>query len=426
MKQRALSLVVGVVLLIGLCTCRPKDATVNAIGVAVSLRPLWQTAVNAGSHLAYGIEMPITFGNGVLCPGVISYPSKGPFGRAVLNFIDTDTGKIRWTWNDYMTDYENSYVRYAYQYGQYLVINGGPRNYCIDLSTGKTVWKRWMSDSLNARSCVTGIGNVYFVAASTKSEANRKGLEEVIYKGQVIGNEIEQRVVRPDVSGKYVSGNGWVGGASAPTPIIINTDTLLSIDYSESLLDWYTNSSTGLYNMTKKTWVYTKVPLASNNRRGPDRPSVYSRGNVYQAIGGLLTCHEVLTGKNLWEKNFSGDFSFSGFLIVDNLVVANCEDGYLYGLDPLTGTQVWKEKSSGSSTRLYYQNGVVYFAGGTWLHAVEVQTGKHLWKLQSPDLKRNSLAFYQGMVAGIAGQGANRGRIIASTGLTIYAYEAAK
>ena len=352
MKRRVLSSICGLALLFSLSTCRPKD--VDANGVTVSLRPLWQTPANtgAGSRLAYGVEMSITFAGGVLCPGVIPYPSKEPYGRAVLNFIDAETGKIRWSWNDYMTNYENSYVRYAYQYEQYLVVNGGPRNYCIDLNTGRTVWKRWMNDSLNARSCITGIGNLYFVAALTQSEANPKGLEEVVYKGQVIGNEVEQRVVRPDVSGKYVSGNGWTGGASAPTPVVVDGDILLSIDYSESLPDWYTNSSTGLYNMTKKKWIYTKVPLAKNNRRGPDHPSVYSQGRVYQVIGGLLTCHELMSGENLWERNFSGDFSFSGFLIVDNTVVANCEDGYIYGLNPQTGAQLWKEKSSGTSTRL--------------------------------------------------------------------------
>lgn len=130
----------------------------------------------------------------------------------------------------------------------------------------------------------------------------------------------------------------------------------------------------------------------------------------------------------MWENSFNGNFLFSGFLIADNILVANCEDGYIYGLNPETGNQLWKEKSSGTSTRMHYQKGVVYYAGGgdRLLHAVEVQTGKHLWKLQSPDLKQDSRAFYNGMVAGSPGQGAEKGKIFVNTGLHIYAYEAAQ
>ncbi|TAH10838.1 MAG: hypothetical protein EAZ14_07265, partial [Runella slithyformis] len=134
------------------------------------------------------------------------------------------------------------------------------------------------------------------------------------------------------------------------------------------------------------------------------------------------------TGQQIWERGFRGNFLFSGFLIADGLLVANCEDTYMYGLDPNTGLDLWREKSSGTSTRLVYQDGVVYFSGGGdgLLHAVDIQKGKHLWKLQSPDFKKNSGAYFWGMVAGMPAEGGKKGRIFASTGINVHCYEAVK
>ena len=68
----------------------------------------------------------------------------------------------------------------------------------------------------------------------------------------------------------------------------------------------------------------------------------------------------------------------------------------------------------------------VYYVGGMALHAVEVATGKHLWRLKSPDVAVNRGAFFFGFCAAVLGKNGKKGRIIANTGLNVYCYEAAR
>ena len=133
-----------------------------------------------------------------------------------------------------------------------------------------------------------------------------------------------------------------------------------------------------------------------------------------------------MTGKPIWSVPFPEGFGPSSFIITDNKLIANCEDTYTYCLDPLTGRQLWKEKSSGTSTPISYLNGVVYFSGGGdgKLHALDATTGKHLWKLKSPDESVNSGAWFYGVCVAVPGKNGGKGRVVATTGLNAYGYEA--
>jgi outer membrane protein assembly factor BamB len=74
-------------------------------------------------------------------------------------------------------------------------------------------------------------------------------------------------------------------------------------------------------------------------------------------------------------------------------------------------------------------NGVVYFTGGGdgLLHAVEIETGKHLWRLQSPDLKHNRGAWFKEVVRTIpADAEGEKGKVIVSSYLSAFCYEAAR
>lgn len=147
---------------------------------------------------------------------------------------------------------------------------------------------------------------------------------------------------------------------------------------------------------------------------------------LYYASGLGLPCFDVMTGEPIWSVPFREGFGFSGFIIADNKLIANCEDTYTYCLDPLTGRQLWKEKSSGTSTPISYLNGVVYFLGGGdgKLHAIDATTGKHLWRVKSPDEVVNSGAWFYGVCVAVAGKDGSKGRVVATTGLNAYGYEA--
>lgn len=158
-------------------------------------------------------------------------------------------------------------------------------------------------------------------------------------------------------------------------------------------------SAYGLYNLSKKTWVYKDIELIHPHPGSVvDHLPVIYENKVYHSVGRYITCHDLRTGEKLWSYPFAQEFLTSGFVVAEGLVVANNEDTYIYGLDANSGRYIWREKSLGTSTKLVYQDGYVYYAGGGdgLLHPVEVKTGKTEWKLRSPDLAGNSGAFFWG------------------------------
>ena len=78
------------------------------------------------------------------------------------------------------------------------------------------------------------------------------------------------------------------------------------------------------------------------------------------------------------------------------------------------------------SYALRYLNGVVYFGGGGdgKLHAVDAETGEYLWEIESPDLGKNKSAYFGGLCAVVPGVGSEKGKIVVTTGLNAYCYEA--
>ena len=67
---------------------------------------------------------------------------------------------------------------------------------------------------------------------------------------------------------------------------------------------------------------------------------------------------------------------------------------------------------------------VVYFTARQGLWAVEGNTGKVLWKIESPDIRKNDNAVFRGFVAVVPGKNGQKGRVYAHTGLNAYCYEA--
>ena len=161
---------------------------------------------------------------------------------------------------------------------------------------------------------------------------------------------------------------------------------------------------------------------------GSGTPIIYE-DKVYFSPDQSIICLNLYTGKRLWKKDFPNGFTFSGFIIADGTLLANSEDTYLYALDPDTGQQLWKEKSSGTSSKMSHLNGVVYFVGGGdgLLHAVDIATGKHLWRIHSPDLEVNSGAWFKPRVSVLpAEREGEKGKVITSSYLSAFCYEAAR
>jgi outer membrane protein assembly factor BamB len=149
---------------------------------------------------------------------------------------------------------------------------------------------------------------------------------------------------------------------------------------------------------------------------------MYNPKTANNTSRSYILAFELKSGKLLWKERFPSLFSGSGILYHDGMIIGNCEDTFMYALDANTGKQLWATKTSDTSSRLFDMNGVIYFTGGGdgLLHAVDAKTGRHIWKKESPDLARNSGAWFFDSVTGADG------KIYVSSYLSLFCYKAAR
>ena len=341
--------------------------------------------------------------------------------------ISATNGEVLWQWSDLFEIDENRFdPTSVYRYENYLAIQYGPRFYLVDLANGTTLQKE--RREYQAAS-MQGIGSLY-VTAGSFVQNERGEYEGKVYSGDITSAENELLFI-PNYNKQHADVNNSVGIINSAVPFVDEKsgDVLITYNYSDPEPDHHGSTYAGLYNYSKKVMVYDGKPLTINVPFYGSGPAVIYQGKAYYSPAKSLICIDVYTGKQLWKRDFSEGFTFSRYIIAEDKVLANNEDTYLYALDPETGRQLWKEKSSGTSSPMAYLNGVVYFVGGGdgLLHAVEVATGKHLWRLHSPDLKNNSGAWFKRYVSVLPPKNEDeKGKVLVSSYLSAFCYEAAR
>ena len=335
------------------------------------------------------------------------------------------TGEIRWQWDDFFDVQKRFFdIRHLHQYGSDFVFQEGRQFYHLDLSDGRMLQKE---ERDYQASRMGGLDERYFVAGNFILNKNDL-YEGAIFTGTVV-EQTNQLLISPEFTRDYAGAGQEVGIVGSAVPFKDeNGDVLLAYDYSDPQ-ERGANTYIGLYNYSKKEFIYDREPLVLDiESYGSGVPIIYNN-RIYRAPGRSIVCLDLYTGEKVWEKVFDEGFTFSGFIIEEGRVLANNEDTYLYALDPETGRQLWKEKSSGTSSPMSYLNGVVYFVGGGdgLLHAVEVATGKHLWRLHSPDLEENKGAWFKSDVRVILSESEDeKGKVLVSSYLSAFCYEAAR
>ena len=411
---------------------KDEDILTNANGVIVRQPYLWASTLSKDGILSYNIGAGIIFENNVLSMAAEKSPTR-IFGNNYLLMKTVDGGKDVWKWDDRLTNFESEDIEFVYQNNQYLTYTIGPRNYGIDLSTGQTLWKKEDMSQYDTR--VTGLGTSYFVMADSDKTGDYATYG--LYEGDIKTGK-QQFIVFPLYQNSYKGTSkdiyryGHLG-----LPFLQGTDTLLSIVHQEILVpDSITYTTTdraqcflSLYNKTQKQWIYNRIAFTQPGiSEVLDGVPILDNGLIYHSINRTITCHEVLTGKLIWKQVFDGNFLFSGFIKVNNKILANNEGTYLYALDAQTGSKLWQVKSPGTCSRMQELNGVVYFVGGGdgLLYAVDAESGKVYWKIESPDKSKNSNAFFYNMCSVAPGTNGKKGRVIVSSGLNAFCYEAVK
>ena len=401
-----------------------KDTVIDANGTIINLKPLWQSSTNDGSGARFLIAQTAFYDNGILVSGKQN-------NKDALLMLDVSSGTKKWVFQDFPSSISSYSLDFPVVMKNNFICNEYYFNMNLDMSTGKTVWKNsffgYSYDRLNNLFNGTiycgngGINNLGNKPVGAYKLDMQTGIPQFILP------------VKIDTTNVLV-GTGYSGDVSCVYPFVYNSDTLISIIVTDPPISGYKfRLTTCLYNLSKKQWIYERAPLFNASNAGVNDKPVVLGNSMYVCSGGAMACFDMLTGNNKWTSYFTDGGVTSAFLtssplIADGKVFVQNENTYLYCLSPSSGILIWRQGIFGTCSQMEYLNGVVYFVSGGdgKLYAIDAANGNKLWAIPSPDLKNNSGASFDRYVGLVPPQNGQKGKIVVTTGLNAYCYEAYK
>ena len=402
-----------------------KDSTTDSSGTIIGLNPIWSNSVTDDGKIA---ESGI-IRNGVYYNGSIVIGGRFKNDRSLM-MLNTNDGKVVWRWQNYPTKTGNRDIYFPLQINSDLIYSTSLYNFKISLSDGVDKW---------ANTFTSGYYNYnnFFnneIYTGNASFGNENGQAIGVYKISYNTGKPEFLIpVKVDTTGK-LSGTSYSGGVPFAYPFLSNQDTMLSLIVIDPPGTGYKfNLRTSLYNLSKKTWVYERMPLFDGSIGGVDGKPVILGNYMYVCSGAGFAGFDLLTGNIKWYTSFpdggvpSSFLTSTPLLAEDKLFIQN-ENTYLYCLSPSSGITLWRQGIFGTCSHMAYLNGVVYFVcgGDGKLYAIDATNGNKLWAIPSPDLKISSQASFDRYVGLIPPQNGQKGKIVVTTGLNAYCYEAYK
>lgn len=417
------------------CHKPDEDVLRNAQGVVTKVPYVWKSSVSLDGGLTTTMHAQHIYKEQYLLTAQRVTQTQTTPVADNLCFKDVQTGENKWVWSDRSFPYETAtlFKNYIYSHQNLLVYNYGPRAYCIDQETGKTVWRQEWTPGLNHAATTAGYGEHFYFTGTPPDLWQQKRWEEYVYQGDMRTGQVRPIAKLAILPGKVwtdPSGLALYASGSSLRFFVRGSDTLMLVSYELPVPRPQYNATTSgylsLYNLTQKAWVYEQVPVVNDDELGVCNLGIIEGDKVYYTVALSVGCFEIMTGKRVWLKRLTDASLFSDLMLVDGKLLANGQNAKLYAVDPATGTTLWTQESSAIGSNLYQQNGVVYYIASQKLLAVEIATGKLLWKLDCPDdyTEKRTDSWFSGFVTGTAGQNGQKSRIFAGTNLNVYCFEA--
>ena len=405
------------------CNQSDTDTQTDEDGIITSLSYQWKKSLHLDGVVSNSrFKAPIYYKNN------IAIPTTNGSNNRLMTLINSNNGDFIWSWDDrYQPETERIGVYYSHQNNNLLTYQTGDRSYCINLDNGTTQWKFRRESSFDVR--ISGLNGNYFTFGQSTSQFQQYS-EKVAFKGNLETGELNEFII-PNFTINNIAPGNRIGDITRIKPYMYNAVQHIVITWQEpqnvnSINDWQTYL--GLFNYETNEWVYEKKEMNEPNINGVVlAPPVIYQDKIYANIGHQLVCHDIATGDQIWVRDFPQDFMFSGFIIEEDKIIANNEDTFTYCLNPENGTIIWKTESSGTSSRMSYLNGIVYFVGGSTgkLHAIDLSTGEHVWKINAGNLgESNTSNFKTNAVYVFEAENGNPARVIALSHLNAYSFEA--
>ena len=343
-------------------------------------------------------------------------------GDRWINLIDINTGQDVWKWNDiYEAPTEKFSIRRTHFYNNLMTYQVGSRSYCINLDNGTTYWKKRHNRSFNVK--ISGLDENVFLFG----EPNDTLQEYDTY----VGNEMNINTGEINEF-LYTDIDFNSGGEGNRVTWVFHIEPFRHTDGKIYLMvvshdhfpNWYINQFVGLYNYTNREWVYNRKMISEGNNTGTNY-MVIRNDKAYMTSGHSMNCVDIWTGERLWRKEIQGSISFSSFIVEEGKVIGQDEAMNVYCWNAETGSLQWQTDGAGTSSRLRYLNGIVYFSGGSTskIHAIDISTGKNVWLLK-PELIEEDATDFKPDIYAIEGENGEKGKIVVCTPMNAYCLEA--
>jgi outer membrane protein assembly factor BamB len=411
-----------VAILILFAACSKDESLKDKDGVVISQPHIWATTVTDDDSLAnkFFVKRTVSYDNSILL-------SARKQGKTLLRMVSLKDGSTKWDWNDFFKYYTSFWIDYHYKNQNELTFFDYDFLYKIDLRTGKTINKLKQNEQYER--AINGIDNIIFATYLINNNGALRGGGFLVAVDNSNLETIDKFKPKYDTTRSIPFESGGYSYSGYGVPSKQNDEIFVAVKSNDPPPsqgiqgnDWL-----GLYNYTKKEWVYERVKIREENGTAAGLIFV-EKNNVFTQGLGWVGCHDLMTGVRKWKTEIPGGniHLSAGLLIANNRVYANSDNGQLACIDVYSGRILWNVRSSGTSKPLSYLNGVVYFVGGGdgKLHAVDAETGEYLWKIESPDKDKNKYANFSGVCAVVPGVGSEKGKIVVTTGLNAYCYEA--
>ncbi len=371
------------IILLSLLSCckddnKKENTILNNRGEITFLPYLWKYQINVDGKINHNPELRnnMVFGGNVIIPTTEN--SKSRF----LTCLNSVNGQKQWQWNDwYQPLTEGGDFTWDVRHNNHLHWTTGSRRYTIDLATGENVFRHRNEDLFSFSSRFSSDQDeIYF---NSQINTDDGFIVYPIFKSNIYNSEIKE-VLRIPFSKDTLGVENRTKSPDWITPISFDGKKYLFIISAQAYPEWYYDQRVNLYNLTDNKWIY-RDKIAAIPKQNNGGWSKLIGNKFYFTAGREMFSYDVFTGTQIWKREFPHDFTFSGFEIFENIIVANCENGRTYGLNLLNGTIIWETEGSGTSSKLQNRimNGIAYFVGGgpIYVYAKDIKTGKTIWKL---------------------------------------------
>jgi outer membrane protein assembly factor BamB len=424
----------------GLLSCGSQKEPIakDPEGVITRMPFKWKSALSdqvlgGGLFHGYVIGGEGTRGPALLCVGIRKHADPKLHHESYLILKDTETGKNIWVWDDLFGKVLGRTLhRSIAVHNDLLLLHDYGADYCIDIQTGQTVWKKVREFS--AAQEVSCLDNLFYFTALSRDSKDSALIKDSFYEGDFRTGEIRE-LAGPHYSRQYthmVGAQRTVGTMGSVYALKRDKKNLLIVPFDECGPETPVTrlrALYGLYSLSKNKWIYDRVPTSpADHGGGSGLMPVVVNDKVFLTSLTTVSAFELSTGKLLWAKRVTPVLTgFLDMIVVGNKVILNSGNATLYCLDVQTGNILWTQKSSAMSSDLYHQNGVVYYMITKTLNAVDIENGKLLLDMAAPDSREGKTdkdSWFWGFVTGVEGKDGQKGRIFATTNLNAYCFEA--